>query len=400
MFTNRNLTGFARRQPLARGAVRAALLVVCWVLSGCAGAQSPAASAPPPSPIGALRWIGSFTLPTGTLFDGVAFGGISGLDRAPDGRYWALSDDRGGERGPPRFYALRLDVDQQGFHGVTIERMVPLQGPDGQLLPVSAPSVDPEALRVAPNGHLYIASEGHWSRNARARHQPFVREFQTDGRWVRSFELPKAFDYVDNATTGARNNKVWESLAVTPSGVVFVANEEALIDDGPVATPTNGSWLRVLKLDAVSGQPLAQYGYALPPIPSRKTSAEGAPEVSRGDNGITDLLAVDETHFIAIERAYLPGQGVTVRLVLARIDPGTTDVSGLPSLIGAAFQPLSRELLLELPIPLQGLLLDNIEAIAWGPVLANGHRSLILVSDNNFSRLQTTQFLALEVVSR
>jgi hypothetical protein len=59
---------------------------------------------------------------------------------------------------------------------------------------------------------------------------------------------------------------------------------------------------------------------------------------------------------------------------------------------------MSRQLLLELPIPFIGLLLDNIEAIAWGPVLANGNRSLILVSDNNFSRLQTTQFLALEVV--
>ena len=386
----------------ARGCLIAALSGMCAqaVAQPAQALAVVVAPAPAPSPIGSLRWIGSFTLPTGTLFEGVAFGGISGLDRAPDGRYWAISDDRGGERGPPRFYALRLDVDQTGFHGVTIERMVALQGPDGQPLPVSAPSVDPEALRVAPNGHLYIASEGHWSRNASARHQPFVREFQTDGRWVRSFELPNTFDYVDNATTGARNNKVWESLAVTPSGVVFVATEEALIPDGPVATPANGSWLRVLKLDAVSGQPLAQHGYALPPIPLRRTSAEGAPVVSRGDNGLTDLLAVDETHFIAVERAYVPGQGVTVRLVLARIDPGTTDVSGFPSLMGAAFQPLSRELLLELPIPLQGLLLDNIEAIAWGPVLANGNRSLILVSDNNFSRLQTTQFLALEVLGR
>lgn len=382
-------------------------VAVCVTLAGFAGAQSPAVvaalatptpTASPTSTISALRWIGSFTLPTSTLFDGGAFGGISGLDRAPDGRYWAISDDRGGRYGPPRFYALRLDVDLQGFQGVSIERMVALQGPDGQPLPSGSPTADTEAIRVAPNGNLYIASEGHWSARASARHQPFVSEFQTDGRWVRSFELPKTFGYLDNATTGARSNKVWESLAVTPSGAVFVANEEALIDDGPVATPTQGSWLRVLKLDAVSGQPLAQYGYALPPIPLRRLSGEGAPTVTRADNGLTDLLAVDETRFIAVERAYVPGQGVTVRLVLSRVGPGATDVSGFRSLMGAAFQPLSREVLLELPIPLQGLLLDNIEAIAWGPVLANGNRSLILVSDNNFSRLQTTQFLALEVV--
>jgi hypothetical protein len=254
-------------------------------------------------------------------------------------------------------------------------------------------------VRVAPNGNLYIASEGHWSGNPSARHPPFVREFSTDGRWVRSLELPPAFGYVDNATTGARSNKVFESLAVTPSGVVWVANEEALIDDGPVATPSNGSWLRLLKLDAATGQPLAQHAYVLPPIPLRGSASDAS--VSRADNGLTELLALDESSFIAVERAYVPGQGVTVRLVLTRIEAGTTDVSQIKRLPGAVFQPLSRELLLELPIPLQGPpQLDNIEAIAWGPLLANGNRTLILASDNNFSRLQTTQFLALEVMPR
>jgi hypothetical protein len=107
---------------------------------------------------------------------------------------------------------------------------------------------------------------------------------------------------------------------------------------------------------------------------------------------------VSEDSFIAVERAYVPGEGVTVRLVLTRIEAATTDVSQIKSLLGAAFQPMSRQLLLALPIALNSLQLDNIEAIAWGPVLANGNRSLVLVSDNNFSRLQTTQFLALEVV--
>lgn len=387
--------------------VRCACVAAFCCAAGWASAQGPAtgvASASvattAPEPLATLRWIGSFTLPTGTLFEGVEFGGISGLDRAPDGTYWALSDDRGGERGPPRFYALRLDLDQHGFRGVTIERMVALQGPDGQALPTNAPSVDPEALRVAPNGNLYIASEGHWSGNPGARHQPFVREFRTDGRWVRSFELPKAFAYVDNATTGARSNKVFESLAVTPGGAVVVANEEALIEDGPVATPTAGSWLRLLRLDAATGLPLAQHAYALPPIPLRGSAGECSAAVRRADNGLTDLLALSEDSFIAVERAYVPGQGVTVRLLLTRIEAGTTDVSQIKRLSGAAFQPMSRELLLELPVPLQGLLLDNIEAIAWGPMLANGNRTLILASDNNFSRLQTTQFLALEVVGR
>ncbi|WP_395016561.1 hypothetical protein [Dongia sp.] len=36
--------------------------------------------------------------------------------------------------------------------------------------------------------------------------------------------------------------------------------------------------------------------------------------------------------------------------------------------------------------------------MSFGPDLPNGHRSLVLVSDNNFNPLQITQFLAFEVL--
>ena len=65
-------------------------------LAGCGGSDDG------PETIGSLRLIGDYSIKTKTLFDGVEFGGISGLDRAPDGSYWAISDERGGERGTPR----------------------------------------------------------------------------------------------------------------------------------------------------------------------------------------------------------------------------------------------------------------------------------------------------------
>ncbi len=43
--------------------------------------------------------------------------------------------------------------------------------------------------------------------------------------------------------------------------------------------------------------------------------------------------------------------------------------------------------------------IDNVEGITWGPKLENGNPTLILVSDNNFSETQVTQFIALEVAS-
>ena len=84
--------------------------------------------------IGSLRLIGEVSIKTKTMFEGVEFGGISGIDRAPDGTYWAISDDRGGERGTPRFYALTMDFDANIFKSVTINKMVYIKGPDGNLL--------------------------------------------------------------------------------------------------------------------------------------------------------------------------------------------------------------------------------------------------------------------------
>jgi hypothetical protein len=340
-----------------------------------------------------LRVIGATSLPTGTLFQGVEFGGISGLDRAADGTYWAIADDRGGERGTPRFYNLSLDYDAAGFNGVAINSQTYMQRPDGTTFPSNARTVDPEGIRVAPNGNLYWSSEGNWNANAASRYQPFVREMTTSGVFVREFATPAMYNYVDNASTGGRNNKLFEALAVTPNGTIYTANEDALVQDGPLTSVSNGSVVRLTALDPVSGAAGAQYAYELPPIPV--DAVPGAP--FGPDNGLPELLAISDTQFIAIERAFAFGVGNTIRLTLAEITADTTDVSGIASLTGADYTPMRRTLLLEMPITFEGITLDNIEAISWGKTLANGNRTLVLAADNNFSATQSTQFIALEI---
>ncbi|MBV5286168.1 MAG: esterase-like activity of phytase family protein [Methyloversatilis discipulorum] len=340
-----------------------------------------------------LRVIGATSLPTGTQFQGVEFGGISGIDRAADGSYWAIADDRGGERGTPRFYNLSLDYDATGFNGVTINSQTYMQRPDGTTFPSNARTVDPEGIRVAPNGNLYWSSEGNWNANAASRYQPFVREMTTSGVFVREFATPAMYNYVDNASTGGRNNKLFEALTVTPNGTIYTANEDALVQDGPLTSIGNGSVVRLTALDPVSGAAGAQYAYELPPIPV--DAAPGAP--FGPDNGLPELLAISDTQFIAIERAFAFGVGNTIRLTLAEITADTTDVSSFASLTGADYTPMRRTLLLEMPITYEGITLDNIEGVSWGKTLANGNRTLVLVADNNFSATQSTQFIAIEV---
>lgn len=343
-----------------------------------------------------LRFIGSHAIPTGTRFEGLEFGGISGIDRLPDGRYVALSDDRGGERGAPRFYTLSLHLSASAFTGVTIHSQTFLRRPDGSPFPSDRRTVDPEAIRVLPHGHLAWTSEGNWSSDPAALHQPLVREMRPDGSFVRSYTLPGLFDYVDNRSAGGRDNKLFEALALTPGGTLYTANEDALIPDGDPATLTSGSVLRVTAIDTATGQAGRQYAYRLPPIPVAAARLSPFPP----DNGLVELLAIDDTSFIALERAFAFGVGNTIRLVKTTITAQTTDVSGLPRLVGAAYTPMTRELLLEMPITFEGVTLDNLEAMTWGPVLPNGNRTLVLVADNNFSRFQTTLFMAFEVSAR
>lgn len=373
-----------RRIGLGLSAIALAL-----ALAGCGGGDDKDET------IGSLRLIGDYNIKTKTMFEGVEFGGISGIDRAPDGSYWVISDERGGERGTPRFYNLAIDFDAGAFKSVRIDKMVYIKGPDGNNLSNTTRTADPEDIRVAPNGNLYISSEGVYNSPTN-RFQPFVREVKTDGSFVRSFDTPAAFNYVDNSTAGGRNNKLFEALAVAPNGTLYTANEDALIEDGPITTLAAGSVVRVLKLDPVTAKTTAQYAYQLPKIPVDKAPTG----VFAPDNGMPDLLAVSNNEFIAVERAFADGVGNTIRLVLTTIEADTTDVQGLKSLVGATYKPMKRELLLEMPIVYQGVKIDNIEGISWGPRLANGHRTLVLVADNNFADSQVTQFMAFEVVPK
>ncbi len=340
-----------------------------------------------------LRLIGSFEIPSGTLIDGVAFGGISAIDLGPDGLYYALSDHRGGGGFAPRFYLLDLDFDTEGFHGARVIERREMRRPDGAPFPGDTPSVDPEGLRVAQDGKVYWSSEGNFSQATEEIFQPFLREMTPEGVHLRDFEVPGHYQYHDNATRGARSNKLFEALAVGPDGAVHVANEDAILQDGPGTTLEAGSLLRVTRFDAVTGRAVGQFVYGLPPVP-----VDATPLAPFGpDNGLAGLLALGDGGFLALERAFAWGVGNTIRITRTAILPETTDVLGYETLVGADFTPMPRELVLEMGPDFEGVRMDNMEGMSWGPDLPNGNASLVLVSDDNFNSSQRTLFMAFEV---
>jgi 3-phytase len=72
---------------------------------------------------------------------------------------------------------------------------------------------------------------------------------------------------------------------------------------------------------------------------------------------------------------------------------GATDVSGRDSLSGEDWTPVRKTLLYDFPNP------DNLEGMTFGPELPDGDRTLVVVSDDNFLILQSTQIVALRLHS-
>jgi len=329
-----------------------------------------------------LEFIGEAVFPTGFQYSGFEVGGLSGIDYDPvSNRYIAISDDRA-QYGPVRFFELQINLSDAAldpgdvvFTGVTQI----LDKNDAAFAPLA---VDPEAIRFSPvAGTLYWTSEGD------ANTGPFVRVMTRDGHHVDEFLPPP--NYLPTALTGTRENMTFESLAFSHDALsVFTATENALRQDGPHASITAGSPVRVLALDTDNGQAQAEYVYL-----TEAVVAAPDPPGAFATNGLVELLAFDESHLLALERSYSTGVGNSVRLFLTTTQ-FVTDVRGMDSIAQHDIRTMPKELLLDLDQ--LDLVLDNIEGMTFGPVLADGKRTLILVSDNNFNSRggQFTQFLA------
>lgn len=340
-----------------------------------------------------LRFIGQQVLPTATLYEGTTVGGLSGIDYLGGGQYVAISDDRS-QLNPARFYTLDLALTEQAFTGVDFTSTTTLKTPSGATYPVL--SIDPEAIRVRANGNYLYTSEG----DVNAGIDAFIREAAPDGSYVRDLAIPAGFQQSGLAgATGPRQNLAFESLTLASNGGrVVVASENALRQDGPTAALGVGSPVRLLSLSAATGAAGSQFVYNVEAITTPAIPANGF-----STNGLVELLDLGGGKLLAVERSFVTGRvspfsttGNSIQIY--EIDTSAaTDVAGLASLAGETYTPVTKTLLLDLDT--LGIPLDNVEGITLGEILPNGSRSLILVSDNNFSPAQFTQFLAFEITA-
>lgn len=368
-----------------RSVAKATIFIVCILMAAVAvilihrSAQSFAVTQ--------IDFIGRAIFPTGSPFQGTEIGGLSGITYDADRQvYYVISDDRS-SKAPARFYSVKIDLtsvklekEKIAFTGVTT-----LLDENGKTFPNL--SLDPEGIAFNRNS-VFVSSEGDVERKI----APFIKEFSLEGKLLKTLVIPDLFLPDDKGNKGIRNNLAFESLTLTPDRkYLFTATENALVQDGAVASLQSGSPCRLLRYDAVGSKLDREFIYITEPL---ATGANPAGKLTT--NGLVDLVAIDENRLLSLERGFSMETGTTVKLFEISLEKADRidELDSLKSRLSEV-SPAQKRLLLDLEtlkVPL-----DNIEGLTLGPVFGDGNRGLILVSDNNFSPLQETQILGFKI---
>jgi hypothetical protein len=180
-----------------------------------------------------------------------------------------------------------------------------------------------------------------------------------------SLRVPPVFE-----SPNMRANFGFEALGCL-RGEAWTANEEALVSDGPVSSTQAGAWVRLQRFDA-QGFPAGQWAYRNDPI----SGMTDLVDVER--SGVVDLVPWDRHTVLVLEREFGGSVIPDFRSRLYAVDvSAATDVSNVRMLAAGGFVPAAKTLLWQ-----RGFPFSNFEGMALGPPLADGRRSLVLVSDD------------------
>lgn len=336
-----------------------------------------------------IEFIGEATLPTGLSFQKTEVGGLSGItyDHKTD-LYYAISDDRGG-KASARFYTLKIDLSQGKLTKNGVEPVAVTTLLNANNTPFIPGITDTEGIALTKKSTVFISSEG----DVQQLINPFIQEFSlSSGQTITTLPIPDKFLPDSTGQKGVRNNLAFESLTITPDeNFLFTASENALIQDGAAAKPDAGTPCRILQYNLLTNQPEKEFLYQTEPVTSLLNFT------GKFASGLPDLLALDnQGHLLSIERSFT-GLGFAIFLFQVSLE-NADDIHNIDSIELIDTKKLNsvqKKLLLDLRT--LDVALDNIEGLTLGPKLPNGEPSLILVSDNNFNGLQTSQILAFKL---
>ena len=247
---------------------------------------------------------------------------------------------------------------------------------------------DPEGIRLLENGNLVVSDE----------YGPHVVEFDfKKGREVKKHPVDKKFliakpgqtkaEENKNNTSGRQGNRGMEGLAVTPLGNVYGLMQSPLIQD---CERTEEGKLKGLNCRMVG---------------LSETKKEFVYQLDDKSNKLNEILAVDENVFLVIERDGKVGSESSYKKINVISIDGATDVQNINALPAkklsddvkpVAIKPVVKRCLIDLLDSRWGLhaqMPEKIEGLCFGPRLANGRRTLLVLSDNDFEKQASQLFV-------
>ena len=311
---------------------------------------------------------------------------LSGITYDPQrGVYYVVADRLGTT--PAHVFTLTVPVTGDAMGRPFISSVVKLADKNGDWF--TGINLDGEGIALAGGGDMYVSSEGGTVAGA----QPAVYHFSVDGGYLGSLTVPSVFQI-------GINNLSFEGLAMSPSKrSLFVAMEGPVPADGQTSDLRSRNRILRYELRGESYVPAEQYFY----LTERGRNA--------GDLGVSDLIALSDTDLLVLERGFVANEGNTVRVFKTSV-AGAGNVASVASLASTSVQPLQKTLLFDLATcPDAGAelapgatqpnkLLDNFEAMAFGPDLPGGRRAMVLLSDDNSGANQTARVIALAIDSK
>lgn len=360
------------------------LLILSFILSACGGARiSESATVQ-------LRFLDEYIIPKDLKVGDNLVGGLSDLDY--DGEYFYTVSDIPRN---PMIYKMAIEVEGNKISKVDFVEGIRIQN---KTEATKGLAFDSEGIIFNRDSNTFtVSSEG----SIRYKKHSFIIDIDSAGNVLDFYKIPDYF--LASNEKGLRNNGVFEGLThSTDKEGIWVATELPMIADGPKAQLfKTKSPVRFTYFNKTSKHPEKQFAYNLGRI--RK-----APLLPFAINGVSGILEISKDQFLVIERAFSAGlsnRGNRVMIYLADAADATNTLEKerLRHEIGKSVNPAKKKLIFDfnsIRRKLKKGFADNIEGIAFGPLLPNGNRSILLISDNNFNAYneQINQIILMELI--
>ena len=345
-----------------------------------------------------LKFINAIEIPYNQEFKNTKIGGLSGIDYdKKQDIYYIICDERSQEN-LSRFYTAKIDITDDQLKSITFQEANTLKNQSGNTFGswITNPdtSADPEDIRYNPKTKSLVwSSEGARVINGAKTvlQNPSLTNMDLKGNFKDQFNLPSNLE-MKQEQKGPRNNGTLEGITFDKNyKTIYTSLEEPLFEDGNQASTAAGGLIRFYQFDLKTKKNTSQYGYKLEPI-----AHEPNPKGSFAVNGVAGIQYYKNKQLFIVERSYSTGtQACTIKVFLSDFNKAT-DVKNYESLQQEKINLATKKLILNMDD--LGIFTDNIEGLTFGPKLANGNRSLIFISDNNFSPTQKTQVLLFEII--